>query len=293
MFPLHTRDPRRHARIITGQIIAVGILIIVALWLTAGASIMAARESAMDRTRSEGRNLAIAFAGEMTQILDSVTGAMEIIAQRVRAERGQFDIHDWAHAIPLLSSATVQAAIIGPDGKLLSTTLDPAPQPIDLSDSEHIRAHLDDHLPGIFIGKPVIDGVSGKTTISVTRRVDADDGSFLGITMFALAPANLTALPTQIDLGVRGTLTLAGLDLVIRASFTPEHPDGLSSIGKTLPGDLVPSNVPANGGGWFAKASAVDNVARLFSYRRVADYPLLVFVGLDLDEALRRPAPTQ
>ncbi len=286
MFTPPTRDPRRRARIITGEIIAVGIMIIAAMWVMAGASIMAAREAALDRTRSEGRNLAVAFAGGMTQILDDVAGAMEIIGQRIRAERGQFDIHDWAHAIPLLSSATIQAAIIGPDGKLLSTTLDPAPQPIDLSDREHIRAHLDGYFPGTFIGKPVIDRVSGKTTINVTRRVDADDGSFLGITMFALAPANLTALPMQIDLGVRGTLTLAGLDHVIRASFTPEHPDGLSSIGKTLPGDLVPSNVPANGGGWFVKASAIDNVARLFSYCRVADYPLLVFVGLDFDEAL-------
>jgi hypothetical protein len=185
----------------------------------------------------------------MTQILDDVAGAMEIIAQRIRADHGQFDIHDWAREIPLLSSATIQAAIIGPDGKLVSTTVDPAPQPIDLSDHEHVRVHLDGHFSGIFIGKPVIGRVSGKTTINVTQRVDGDDGSFLGIIMFALAPAKLTALPTQIDLGVHGTLTLAGLDYVIRASFTPEHPDGLSSIGKTLPSDLVPWNIPTNGRG--------------------------------------------
>ncbi len=282
MFTPPTRDPRRRARIITGEIIAVGIMIIAAMWVMAGASIMAAREAAMDRTRSEGRNLAVAFAGEVTGILGGVNGAMEIIARHMRAARGQLDIHDWASQIPLLSSATIQGAIIGPDGKLVSTTLDPAPQPLDLSEREHVRVHLDGEFQGIFIGKPVIDRVSRKTTINLTRRVDAADGSFLGMIMFALAPANLTALHTQIDLGVHGTLTLVGLDHVIRARFTAENPDGLSSIGQAIPSDVVPSSVPANGAGSFVKASAIDNVARVFSYRRIADYPLLVFVGLDL-----------
>ena len=61
----------------------------------------------MDRTRSEGRNLAAAFADELTHILDGVAGAMEIIAQRMRIAHGAFDIHTWAREIPLLSNATI------------------------------------------------------------------------------------------------------------------------------------------------------------------------------------------
>jgi signal transduction histidine kinase len=286
MFTPPISDPRRRARTITREIIAVGFLIIAAMWVMAGAAIMAAREAAMDRTRSEGRNLAIAFAGGVTEILGDVAGAMEMIAQRMRAERSRFDIHGWARETPLLSSATIQGAIIGPDGKLVSTTLDPAPQPIDLSDREHFRIHLDGKFHGIFIGKPVIGRVSRKTTINLTRRIEAEDGTFLGVIVFALSPADLISVSSSIDLGVRGTLTLAGLDHVIRARFTPENPDGLSSIGNTLPGEVVPSNVPANGGGSFVRASAIDDVARFYSYRRVADYPLLIIVGLDLDDAL-------
>src|ERR1700737_1265793 len=280
MFTPPTRDPRRRARIITGQIIAVGIMIIAAMWVMAGASIMAAREAALDRTRSEGRNLAIAFAGEVTNILGGVNGAMEIVAQHMRAARGEFDIHDWAREIPMLSSATIQGAIIGPDGKLVSTTLDPAPQLLDLSDREHVRVHLDGRFPGLFIGKPVIGRVPDKTTINLTRRVDADDGSLLGIVMLAFAPANPAALHTHIDLGAHGPLTLVGLDRVIRARFTAENPDGLSSIGQTILSDVVPSSVPANGGGSFVKASAIDNVPRVFSYRHVAHYPLLAVARL-------------
>src|ERR1700737_2050738 len=148
MFTPPTRDPRRRARVISGGLTGVGILIIAAMWVMAGASIMAAREAAMDRTRSEGRNLAVAFAGEVTNILGGVNGAMEIVAQHMRAARGQLDIHAWASEIPLLSNATIQGAIIGPDGKLVSTTLDPAPQPLELSEREHVRVHLDAGLQG-------------------------------------------------------------------------------------------------------------------------------------------------
>jgi hypothetical protein len=68
----------------------------------------------------------------LTHILGGVAGGMEIIAQRMRIAHGAFDIHAWARVIPLLSNATIQAGIIGPDGWLVSTTLAPAPEPIDL-----------------------------------------------------------------------------------------------------------------------------------------------------------------
>ena len=125
----------------------MGIIVILAIWTTVVASITTAKEAAMDRARSEGRNLAAAFADELTQILGGVAGAMEIVAQRMRTARGAFDIHAWAHEIPLLSNATIQAGIIGPDGRLVSTTHDPAPEPIDLWEFLSPRAREGQCLP--------------------------------------------------------------------------------------------------------------------------------------------------
>ena len=90
---LFPTDPRRRCRATTIEIVAVGIIVILAMWTTVAASITTAREAAMDRTRSEERNLAAAFADELTQILGGVAGAMEIVAQRMRTSRGAFDIH--------------------------------------------------------------------------------------------------------------------------------------------------------------------------------------------------------
>ena len=285
MFTPFPSDPRRHARAISIEIVAVGIIVILAMWAMVIASITAAREAAMDRARSEGHNLAVAFADEVTHSFDGVAGAMEVVAQRMRAAHGQLDIYAWARDIPLLSSATIQGAIIGPDGRLVSTTRDPAPQPIDVSDREHFRIHLDGRYQGIFIGKPVTGRVSHEITLNVTRRVDAEDGTFLGIIVFALLPANLTTLNTSIDLGPRGSLTLIGLDDIVRAGFTRENPQGLAGIGQLVEHPWT-SSIPANGEASFIKESVFDRVTRLFSYRRVGAYPLVVTVGLDLNEAL-------
>jgi len=278
-------DPRRRARAITFEIIVVGIIVILAMWAMVIASIMAEQEAAMDRTRSEGRNLTVAFAGEVTDILGGVAGAMEVVAKHMRAERGRFDIHAWARDIPLLSHGTIQGAIIGPDGRLVSTTLDPAPQPIDLSDREHFRIHLDGRYQGIFIGKPVAGRISHEITINVTRRVDAEDGTFLGVIVFGLAPGNLTTLNTSVDLGARGSISLVGLDDIIRARFTRENPHGLAGIGQLVEHPWTGA-IPANGEGTFIKESVIDHITRLFSYRRVGDYPLVVTVGSNLAEAL-------
>ena len=285
LITLFPTDPGRRCRATTIEIVAVGIIVILAMWTTVAASITTAREAAMDRTRSEGRNLAAAFADEITHILGGVAGAMEIVAQRMRTARGGFDIHAWAREIPLLSNATMQAGIIGPDGRLVSTTLDPAPEPIDLSDREHFRIHLDGRFQGIFIGKPVTGRVSHQITINVTRRVDAEDGTFLGVVVFALPPANLTTLNTSVDLGPRGSITLIGLDDIVRARFTGEDPHGLAGVGQRLEHPWT-ATIPENGEGMFIKESVFDHVTRLFSYRRVGDYPLVVTVGSDLAEAL-------
>ena len=278
---LFPTDPRRRCRATTIEIVVVGIIVILAMWTTVAASITTAREAAIDRTRSEGRNLAAAFADELTHILGGVASAMEIIAQCMRTTHGAFDVHAWAREIPLLSNATIQAGIIAPDGRLVSTTLDPAPEPIDLSDREHFHIHLDGRFQGIFIGKPVTGRVSHQITINLTRRVDAEDGTFLGVIMFALSPANLTTLNTSIDLGPHGTIALIGLDDIVRARFTREDPSGLAGIGQ-LVGHPWAAAIPVNGEGTFIKESVIDHVTRLFSYRGVADYPLVVTVGSDL-----------
>jgi len=136
--------------------------------------------------------------------MDGVSGAMELIERRIEQEGADFDLLQWAPLIPEVAMPTIQISIVGPDGRLVTTSLSKNPEPIDLSDREHFRVHRENPNLGLFIGKPVLGRVSRQVTIQVTRRLQDAGGSFGGVLVFSLNPDFLTALHRQIDLGETG-----------------------------------------------------------------------------------------
>lgn len=279
-------DPRRRAKLFKVRIVAVVTVLILTMWAIVATSVTSARRGAIERARSDGANLSAAFSDEVTHALGSITGVMELVADRMRMEGAAFDIQAWSREIPLMAAPTIQGAIIGPDGKLVSTTLHPHPEPIDLSDREHFRVHLDGSSKGLFISKPVVGRVSGQATIQVSKRVEAADGRFLGVLVFSLAPHYFTTLHKSVDLGKGGILSLVGLDGVIRARFSRNPTDDASALGRSVPSNTRSMVTGGEDQGSYVHESVIDHVTRLYSYRRAPGFPLFVTVGLALDETL-------
>ena len=267
-------------------ILIIGTCVTVLLWLIMYVVIATERRAAIDHARDEAANLSAAFQAEVSQTLNSVTRAIDAVAKHMRAAPHEFDIHDWADEIPMLSAAAVQGAIIGPYGILLSTTMEPHPAPIDLSDREHFRIHLDGTFKGTYVSKPVVGRLRGQTVLQVSRRVDATDGTFLGVVVFSLAPGQLTTLHRTIHLGPRGRMAIVGsTDQIVRARFGNGSENGDVGAGEIVP--PPPASTAVDGPArFFIRESVIDHVNRLYSVRYVPGFPLRVVVALDLDEIL-------
>ena len=188
--------------------------------------------------------------------------------------------------MPGVAASTVQVSIIGPDGMLVASSPSKNPKPVDLSDREHFRVHRDNPNLGLFIGKPVLGRVSKQMTIQVTRRLQAADGSFGGVLVFSLNPDYLTTLHRQVDLGQAGNVTVVGLDSVIRARFTSNDSSETLGVGSSLAAGRSFKDAAFAEVGSHTSASVIDGVVRLFNWRRVSGYPLIVIVGLGKEEAL-------
>jgi signal transduction histidine kinase len=279
-------DLRRRARNLKLSIGGAVGIVVLAMWGLVAASIISSRNSDIHDAKSDAINFAAAFQDEVEHTLDATAGTMEIVARQIQKNNGHFDLYHSAQEIPLLAAGTIQAAAIGADGRLVATTIEPHPQPMDLSDREHFRIHLDGHFKGLFISKPVMGRVSKQVTIQISRRLEDKNGKFLGVLVFSLPPGSLTSLYKSVDFGPNGVITLTGLDNIIRARFTHDHPDGLSEIGESIGGNPRPSDIPEGGMGSYVRTGPIDHMTRVYSYRRLAKYPLVATVGLDYQEEL-------
>jgi signal transduction histidine kinase/ActR/RegA family two-component response regulator len=276
---------RFSARRLKRRIIAFSALISVAIWALVVTVVVEQRNSALERVWSDASNLSAAFEEQIHLVMNNVASVMDLVKQRIETEGDKFDLTQWGKQLSTLAAATIQISIIGPDGKLVSTTLDHHPKPIDLSDREHFRVQRDNPNLGLFVGKAVRGRISGQVSVQVTKRLTAPDGGFGGVLVFSLDPEMLTSLHRHVDIGDSGSVTLVGTDGVIRARLDSSHVMEQDTFGKQVPNADMFVTKEENAGN-HVSAKGIDGVERLFDWRKVEGYPLIVCVGLGKAEAL-------
>ncbi len=279
-------EPRSRARALRLGIAAVVVAVIVSMWAGVAISITQSRDTALRDMESTAANLAFAFDDEVIHTLDNIAGTMDAVANRMRTPGSDMNIYAWARQFPILAGPIIGVGVLSPDGMLVANTKSAVSRPVDVSGEEYFRIHRDGRFKGLFIGRPASGGIYDQTVIPITKRVETRDGHLLGVLIFMVSPAKLTSLYKSINLGDFGSITLIGVDGVVLSRFSRSSPDGLDGIGGSIAEKIGPEAVPENSQGTYIQESASDHVRRLFSYRRGAEYPVVVSVGLDYDEGL-------
>lgn len=175
-----------------------------------------------------------------------------------------------------------QIAVTDARGIMVFSSVDLAAGALDLSDREHIRVHLKERSDKLFISKAVLGRVSKKWSVQFTRPLYTADGQFDGVIVASIAPAYLSRLYKQIDLGEDASFLLARSDGAILAN-NRRATEGVKQ-GPVLTGPAFDRQKGATEGR-FKRASQIDGVERFFSWRYIARYGLVVIVGQSVDDA--------
>lgn len=272
---------RRYAAALAWWVSLASLGLIVCLWLAILVSIWSARDAALGRATSSASNLSAAFCEEVSRTLTTVSAAMDLTAREISADPTGFQLNRWAEEVPALARPTMSVTLIGPDGRIISTSIKPATIGVYLGDREHFTVHATNPNTGLFVGVPLMGRVSGRVTIQVTKRVNDAAGRMIGVLVFSLAPDDLTDLHRSVNIGPKGMIALVGLDGKLRARFG-HTPDGTPAI-LGGPWPLTLDQAAADG---VIRSDAVDAVSRIYSLRRLPGYPLFVATGLSLDDEI-------
>ncbi|WP_223463164.1 MULTISPECIES: sensor domain-containing diguanylate cyclase [unclassified Pseudomonas] len=154
---------------------------------------------------------------------------------------------------------------------------------VNNSDREYFIFHRDNPSRGPHIGPSIKSRSTGEWIMTVSRRVNHPDGSFAGVALATIYLSHFLQLYDSIDMGSNGVINLIAdnSSIVIRRPF--KETDIGSSLAKS---PLFTQLLPKGDTGTATIRSIVDGVERVIGYRRVEDYPLIVFTALNKDEVL-------
>ncbi len=243
------------------------------------------RSRQLESTRREAANLASAADKFVASAFWVANASLTALVERVETEGTEPLQLERLHRVleqRLKQSSVMQdMSVIDATGVLI---VDGRPQTrqTDVSDRAYFRYHKTHADRGLHLGGIVQSRFSGNLVITASMRVDQPDGGFAGVAVATLALAYFQDFYATLDLGRDGVTALFRDDgtLLVRQPFIA------SAVGTLRP--IFPRfhDATDKATGTFEANSAIDGVLRIFAYRWVAGYPLVVVASLGKSEQL-------
>ena len=278
-----TKLDKAHAfRRLIWPIVGLGILALVAI----GGTIAQLRSDELENAAREQTDLATLFGQQISNANRAIDTVLNEIVSGIR-EAHPRDAAQFREALGspstarrladfVGSAARVELAeIVAADGDFVNSSSERASSPRNFAHADDF-VYLSEHdTAATYIGRPQQGDVSGKTRIFYSRRVNALDGSFLGLVRVGMNLNYFYDLYTAISALKGKSLTIARDDGVVLMRV----PASISAFYSTIPVRSAWREALAAGGGVFETQGVIDPGRHLNALRLVDDFPLVVDVA--------------
>jgi PAS domain S-box-containing protein len=174
--------------------------------------------------------------------------------------------------------------VLDRDGTVVLSTLNddvrglPGAGDLDFFLSQRDRSGL-----GMVIGKIVRSRVTGNWTLPVSVRLDAPGGEFRGVLLASVESNRLQDFYDSIHTGANGFVTLWQRQgwMIVRSPYSAAL---LERNWDDTP--IFRTHLPRSLSGTVRQVMATDKVERIYSYRALQDFPVIVSIGMSLTDIL-------
>lgn len=184
-------------------------------------------------------------------------------------------------------NAVIHVAVTDATGKIVYSSFEggrgtkQSGLPVTIADREHFQVHANADGPLFFISEPIMARISNRHTVQLTRGI-WDGEHFRGILVMAVSAEYLaTALKAIFPDSTDAASLVNERGVYLSRSYYLDD-----VLGAALPAERPFIQHPELLAGHYEATAAIDNVRRLYNWRRVDDYPLIILVGLGADKAM-------
>ncbi len=237
-----------------------------------------AREVSLRNARIVTASLAESVSQQIETTLKTADTVVASLVQRVEIEGATPETLQRLYGLMTSLAAALPAihemGITDRDGNAIVKSLVPHPVGMNYRERDYFRFLSTHDTRDVFLGLPVRSKVDGSLNITVSRRINARDGSFAGVVVTSVSMDFFRKLFESVRAKSGGLISLVSDNGMLLAR-SPE------SFGE---GEL---ETLARSQEQLEYLSPTDHVRRVGSYIHLSRYPMLALVAQDSSEVLR------
>jgi diguanylate cyclase (GGDEF)-like protein len=231
------------------------------------------RETSLRSARIVTASLAESLSQQIDTTLKTADTVVASLVQRVESEGMNPETRQRLYGLMTSLAAALPAihemGVTDKDGNAIVKSLVPQPVGMNYRERDYFRFLSSHDTRDVFIGQPVKSKVDGSINITVSRRINAQDGSFSGIVVSSVSMEFFRKLFETVQVKSGGLISLVADNGTPLASSPGYFGAGDFEALTPLPAAAVEYLSPK------------DGVHRVGSYNHLSRYPMIVLVAQD------------
>lgn len=264
-------------------------LVFVAVWLHTFRLINDDRTKAMAGAESQIVNLTRVSQEHAERIFYGVDQTLRLVRSEYQEYPGHLDL-SMMRAEGVFDERTIrQVSIVDASGILKMSSLALSDR-LNVSDRDYFKALRAATSDVLYMSEPEFALAHGRWSIQLSRRLVGGNGEFAGVVVVALDPTYFTRFYGELQLGQEGVAALYGLtgSLFARKTAGTE-----TFAGNAAASPIFARIAQGTESGTLTYRAVTDGIERLYHFKKLPSYPVLVLVGLEHSAVLAEQAQTR
>ncbi len=269
----------------------VGLAAAVVLWAAAIGQIGRDRARSVAETTARADIATLALEAHLRRVFTAVDAELVRLVRQADGQASAVSLAGLAARFHAIDRSLSSVAVIDPDGRVTVSTLGPLPGFVLADDRDYLQGNLAFDPARPILGRPTMEPVSGRTALTLSRRISRPGGGFGGVVVAFLDPATLARGEWVDALGPDAVAALVSTDAVVLAQSGRMLPEP----GQALSDPLVVAALRGAASGTIILSETNDRMPGLVAFRHLPDLPGAAVIGVasatmeqSADASLRR-----